>query len=120
MAKNHLLECLEKRDLLNEDGASEATLLGWGRRFEEAGLLNDAVEFYDRADSSEDLKRLLESALEEGDLFLYTKLSRILKHDPSRDEWLVLADRAEAAGKFTFAADARRRGGGVEEGGEPG
>jgi hypothetical protein len=120
MAKEYLLECLEKRDLLNDAGVSEAILLDWGQRFEQAGLLNDAVEFYDKADAKDDLRRILQIALDEGDLFLYSKLCRLLGYEASRDQWLALADKAEEAGKLSFAAEARRKGGVVEGDGESG
>lgn len=115
MAKDHLLECLEKRDLLNDADASEKTLRDWGQRFEQAGLLNDAVELYEKADARDDLKRILQIALDEGDVFLFSKLVRILEIEASREQWLAIAEKAQEAGKLSFVAQARRKGGIVEE-----
>ena len=58
-----------------------------------------------------ELKRLLAAAKEEGDLFLFTRLCRILKVEPTAEEWLALGGRAEERGKLAFAQQAYRKGG---------
>jgi len=105
------LSCLEKRDLLNQPAVSVDKLLHWGRVFEEAEMVSDALDFFEKADSREDLLRLFARAREEGDLFLFRRLAKILGHEPTSDEWLSLARRAEDAGKTVFASEALRSGG---------
>lgn len=107
MAKKRELSCLIKRDLLNQPVASVENLLSWGQQYEEQGLLHDAVEFYEKAQAKEALLRLLEVAREEGDTFLFKRVNRILKREPTREEWLSLAKQAEQSGKEAFAADAQ-------------
>lgn len=111
MARKETLSCLEKTDLLNQAAASIETLLHWGRKYEEAGLVFDAVEFYEKANEREALDRLLKNALNEGDAFLFKRVSRALKFEPSREEWLELAKKAQELGKYTFAVQAYRQGG---------
>lgn len=106
MAKKPEFSCLIKRDLLNQPVASVENLLSWGQQYEEQGLLHDAVEFYEKAQAKEALLRLLEVAREEGDTFLFKRVNRILKREPTREEWLSLANQAEQSGKEAFAADA--------------
>ncbi|GLI34090.1 MAG: hypothetical protein GX433_18505 [Deltaproteobacteria bacterium] len=109
MAERDILGCLEKRDLLNQNAVSVENLLFWGKRYEEAGLLSDAVDFYEKAKATDALNRLLENAKEEGDFFLFNRLSRILNFEGTSDDWMYLARQAEKAGKFTFAAQAALR-----------
>lgn len=114
MGKKDSLGCLEKRDLLNQPAASLETLSYWGRKLEESGSVFDAVDLYEKANEREALDRLLKDALNEGDTFLFRRICRSLKHEPGREEWLVLAKRAEDLGKYAFAAQAYRQGGDEE------
>lgn len=106
MADKKLMGCMEKRDLLNQSAVSVESMRTWGERYEEAGLLSDAVDFYEKAKATDALERLRGNALGEGDFFLFGRLSRILGHDPTPQEWMELASRAEKAGKQAFAAQA--------------
>lgn len=111
MAGRELLTCLEKRELLNESVVSVDRLLEWGRRYEEAGFIYDAVDFYEKAGAREDLVRLLDEAKSEGNLFLVNRLCKILNTELTSQEWLAIGEEAERAGKLTFAEEAYRRGG---------
>ena len=111
MAKEDLLSCLAKRDLLNQTVVSVETLLHWGKVHEDEGLVHDAVNFYEKANAREDLARLLGRAQEDGDVFLYSRLCRLLDHKAEKEDWIALARRAEEAGKHSFAAEAYRRAG---------
>lgn len=115
MSNKKSLTCLEKRNLLNQPTVPPETLLQWGRHYEERGLIHDAVDFYAKANTEEELTRLLEVALEDGDLFLFRRLCRVLEHEPTAEQWLFLATRAEKAGKYSFAAEAYRQKGDEEQ-----
>jgi hypothetical protein len=119
MAKRYDLGCLEKREILNEAVTAREVLLSWGEHYEEVGSLYDAVDFYEKADAGDALSRLLKKAQDMGNLFLFRRICRILGHDPDRDEWLLLAKRAEELGKLAFAAEAKRLGGGMDSPDEP-
>ncbi len=107
MPKEGLLSCLQKRELLNRSAVSVDELLTWARRYEEADLVHDAVDFYEKAQAWEDLERLCRRAVEEGDYFLLKRLMSLTGKDPSADQWRRLAERAEELGKTTFAEKAR-------------
>jgi tetratricopeptide (TPR) repeat protein len=108
MAKGEKLTCLEKRDLLNQSAVSIQTLFQWGQVYQESGLLNEAVDFYEKTNAKEPLSGLLKIVLEDGDVFLFKRICRILGYEPDAAEWLPLAKKAEEGGKFAFAAEAFR------------
>lgn len=111
MAGKERLNCLEKRDLLNQAAASPGTLSNWGQKFEEGGFLYDAVDFYEKAGAQDALERLLKVCFHEGDTFLYRRISRLLGREPEREEWIALSKNAEGLGKSCFAVQAGRHGG---------
>lgn len=106
MAGMKRMSCLEKRSLLNRSAVSVDELIAGGRFYEEQGLVHDAVDFYERAEATEELQRLIDSALEDGDFFLFNRLNRLLKRSPREDEWRRLAMRAKELGKDGFAEQA--------------
>jgi hypothetical protein len=103
MENNKLLSCLEKRDLLNLPAASVDTLMEWGDRYLEAGFVHDAVDFYEKAGAKEAVTRLLETAEDDGDVFLLRRLCSLLEREPTSEEWLTAAEQAERLGKDHFA-----------------
>lgn len=111
MARRGNLNCLEKRDLLNQSAASVESLMKWGEHYESMGLVHDAVDFYAKANAREVLERLLENELKDCDVFLIRRLSRFLNREVNREEWLDVAKRSEEQEKFRFAAEAYRLGG---------
>lgn len=111
MARKGKMSCLAKRELLNRATVAVDTLEAVGRRYEEAGLVHDAIDLYAKAGAAEALQRLLEVAVEEGDWFMFKGLCRALQREPSRDQWLTLAAKAEALGKQVFAVQAYQEAG---------
>jgi hypothetical protein len=69
------------------------------------------VDFYEKANSVEDLDRLFRKAQGEGDVFLFSRLCRILKREATAEQWLQMAGKAEEAGRHSFAAEAKKRSG---------
>lgn len=116
MDRGPILSCLDKRELLNQSVVAVEKLIHCGWAFEEADLVHDAVDFYEKAKSREDLTRLLDRAKEEGDLFLFRRILKILHHEPGSEEWLTLARKAQEAGKVTFASEATQLAGRVDTG----
>lgn len=103
MGNRNGLSCLEKREWLNRSAVAVDELMAKGRALEEAGLIHDAVDFYEKAQARRELERLVSLAVDEGDAFLFLRLHRILKTDPSAEQWKTLAQRAEALGKTLYA-----------------
>lgn len=106
-----LLSCLEKRELLNQSAVSVDRLLQWGTAYEEEGLISDALDFYERANASEALERLLIVAHDEGDTFLYGRILKALGREATAGEWVSLGKKAGELGKDAFAREAFKRGG---------
>lgn len=111
MVKKNWLNCLEKRDVLNQSPISVESLKQWGEQYEEEGLDHDAFDFYQKAAATEALRRLLKRAEESGDYFLFCRICRVINHEPSEEEWVALARQAESLGKNAYAKEAYRRAG---------
>ena len=109
MGRDALLSCLDKRELLNQSPAQAVKLIEWGARYEEAGLPQDAVDFYERANAADALERLLPAAADEGDAFLFGRILKALGREAAEEEWLAVARRAEELGKLSFAQQAASR-----------
>lgn len=109
MGKGGFLSCLEKREILNRSPVSVDELTAQGRAFEEAGLIHDAVDFYEKAQAWAEIERLVSLAVEEGDAFLFVRLYRLLKKDPPAHQWKALEERAESLGKTLYAQRAREQ-----------
>lgn len=103
MGNEGFLSCLEKRELLNRTAVSIDDLCARARAWEEAGLIHDAVDFYEKAQAWGEIERLIPLAVEEGDTFLFSRLCRLLKKDPPPEQWRALAAQAEALGKIRYA-----------------
>lgn len=112
MSKTKSLNCLEKRSLLNRSPVPVEELVAWGRQYQQAGHVYDAVDFYERAGVTDELASLLPLAISDGDVFLFRRLCRLLGKEGTASEWLELARRARELGKDTFAEAAFREAGG--------
>jgi len=107
--------CLKKRDLLNSDRSDAAHCVHLGTACLEEGRVSDAVDLFEKARHREGLDRLIERCLDDGDVFLFRKVARILDLSPGPDQWLKLGDRALSLGKLHFARAAYREGGAPEK-----
>jgi tetratricopeptide (TPR) repeat protein len=107
--------CLKKRDMLNSGRSDPAYLVQLGTAYLEEGRVSDAIEFFEKARHREGLDRLLERSLEDGDLFLFRKITKILDLSSGPDQWIKLGDRALALGKLHFARAAYREAGAPEK-----
>jgi hypothetical protein len=97
--------------MLNRSSVSAAQLLKWGNIFEEEELINDAIDFYEKAADSESLEKLLPLVHDQGDTFIYGRILKALGRQVPADEWISLGKRAAELGKDAFALGAYRRGG---------
>ncbi len=107
MARRSIPDPLARRHLLEQApdparaAAVAAAYLAEGRR-------NEALDFLVRADDRDTLARLRTEAVAEGDAFLLRSVCRALAEEPSAEEWSRLAEAAAAAGKESYASEARR------------
>jgi hypothetical protein len=118
VAKN-LLSSLEKRDLLNQSAVSADQLQMWGSRYEEEGFVNDAIDFYERADFKSGLENLISRAMEDGDAFLFGRILKALGREAEPLQWIALAKKATELGKTAFAREAYKKSGTETPAGEP-
>jgi hypothetical protein len=101
---------LERRHLIEREIAP-AQALKTAEAYLAEGRALEAVEFLAKADDHERLEALRREAIEAGDVFLMRAVASAMGKPPERDEWLALAEAAEAAGKQRYAVDARRQAG---------
>ncbi len=109
MANDDLPDFYEKRRVLYNDDVPVEEVIAMGRRFMEAEMYNDALEFFERGRSDEDTRRVAEAAMELGDTAIWLRCKRILREEPDEESLRAIAKRAEAQGKFMFAIEAYRR-----------
>jgi hypothetical protein len=66
--------------------------------------LNDALDFFEKAQHFEGVSKIKDLAIQSGDLFLYKRCCNILKTKESNKELLELAEKAISSGKVSFAS----------------
>lgn len=105
MSHTKLPDAIFKRDVLY--GARKvptAKLIELGKDFERAGWVSDAVDFLTQAKDEGTLRGLRAKAVEEGDTFLFLKISRSLGDTESVFEELrKCAIKAVSLGKIRYA-----------------
>jgi hypothetical protein len=101
MAK--LLDPLKRRDMLYGKNTSAGVLREYGDLYLNEGKPNDAVEFFGQACYKEGLQRIRQMAIEEGDLFIFSRATEFLQEEGSPDDWRKVGKRALEHGKYLFA-----------------
>ncbi|RLB04477.1 MAG: hypothetical protein DRG83_04640 [Deltaproteobacteria bacterium] len=105
-ARKDLINCLKKRDILNNNGIEDRVLIEYGSGFFEMELYNDAIDFFEKANYEDGLKSIKDLAIDAGDLFLYNRCCKALNIKEDKNELIKLAENAKEAGKLTFASQA--------------
>ena len=100
-----------KQTMLHGQDSKPADLIRLGRRFLEEGWLNDAVDFFKKAEDQQGLADVRALAIEQGDVFLLRQLLRAGAPAAAEDEWKQIGERAFALGKLQFAREAYRMAG---------
>ena len=107
MSKNldtNFPDAITKRDILHGvKKMGEAQRAALGKQMVAADWLSDAVDFLTLA--PEELEKIKNLALEEGNTFLLTKVFRVTNTENS-DTLLKCAQKAEELGKFRYALKA--------------
>ena len=115
MAEEDLPEFAEKRELLYSDDVPMERVKEVGRQFMAEELFNDALEFFERARSVEDVRTVADTARDIGDTAVWLRCKRILGEEPDRETLLTIAAAAEELKKYSFAIEAWRRLGDEEQ-----
>jgi len=102
-AMSKLPDHLKRRDVLYGKNTPAEVLREYGDLYLNEGKPNDAVEFFGQACYKEGLQRIRQMALEEGDLFLFSRATEFLQEEVSPEEWRKLGRKALEQGKYLFA-----------------
>ena len=99
----NLLSCLKKRDLLHNPNirGEEFAQYGWAYLKQDRPV--DALDFFEKAQDLEGIRRIREWSLEQGDHFLLQQTSKLLKEPVPEDSWRKVGEKAQAAGRLQQA-----------------
>jgi hypothetical protein len=98
--------CLKKRDLLHNPQISNDQLSQYGREFFNQVRLVDALNFFEKAQDLEGIRKIRERSIEEGDPFLLQQTSKLLKETAPEGAWRKVGEKALADGRFQQAMTA--------------
>ncbi len=103
-----LLSCLKKRDLLHNQniGSREFSQYGWDYLKQDRPV--DALDFFEKAQDLEGIRKIREWSLEQGDPFLLQQTSRLLKETVPEDLWRKVLGKAQAEGRLQQALTAAK------------
>ena len=107
MASEKIPGPLERRHLIERELPDEKAI-GLADAYLAEGRGAEAVIFLEKAGARDRLEALADRAVSEGDAFLFRAVGQALGEEPPSDQWLALAEAAEAAGKLRHAESARR------------
>jgi tetratricopeptide (TPR) repeat protein len=102
-AMSKLPDSLKRRDILYGQNTPAEVLREYGDLYLHEGKPNDAVEFFGQACYKEGLQRIRQMAIEEGDLFLFSRAAEFLQEEISPEDWRKLGKKALEQGKHLFA-----------------
>ncbi len=111
MAKAKLPDYKEKQKILYRDNTSPSALADYGDKYLDAERISDAIDFYQKANHIEGLKKIKELAIEDGDVFEFQHILNALNTDASGEEWNTIGKKALELKKYTFAIHAFEKGG---------
>jgi predicted Zn-dependent protease len=108
MAKSNVPNSLERRHLIERE-LPAARALAIAEAYLEAGRCEEAVVFLGKAGAEDRLDLLAREAVEAGDAFLLSEISRVRRREPDPQTWQQLAESARRAGKEGYAETAERQ-----------
>ena len=104
MAKsNSLPPFAKKRAILFGQKTSEAKLRATGEQFLAKNRFDDALEFFQRGNAEDLIRSVQNEAVAAGNVPLLMRACRALKQQPTRDQWMAAARKAESNGMFSSA-----------------
>ncbi len=100
-----LPDSITKRDILF--GARRARpdeILALGKAYASEGYLSDAIDFFAKVNSHDDMAALISKVVEEGDTFLLLKIHRFVGDEKLPQATILqCAQKAESLGKVRYA-----------------
>lgn len=95
-----------KQKILYIDQTNPQILEKYGDAFFSQGNLSDALDFYQRANSTDGLQKIKNVALESGDVLLFTRAAKALNLELKTTDWENIAQIAVGLKKYLFARHA--------------
>ena len=99
----------EKQKILYIDSTPSGTLTSMGERYLQEDRISDAIEFFQKAAYREGLEKVLEMAVESGDIMDFQQILKALGRGATDEEWNLIGQRALALKKYAFAFQAFER-----------
>jgi hypothetical protein len=103
---NKQLDYRQKQKMLYVDKINQNSLQNYGDSFLEEGLLPDALDFYQRANHQDGLKKIKDMAFESGDVMLFQQAAKVLNLEIKPMDWESIAQKAMSFKKYLFARHA--------------
>jgi hypothetical protein len=103
-----LPEPLRRREILYGPQTPPETLIEYGKAYEEAGRIDDALQFFEQARDRAGLERVKHQAFQAGDAFMLKRIAKAMPEMVTPADWEQMASRAEALGKQLYAEQARQ------------
>jgi hypothetical protein len=98
---------LNRREILYGPDTGTEKLVEYARAYEEAGKVDEALQFYTQAGDRDGLARVKNRAIDSGDAFLLKAVARALPDLVDEGDWKSLIASAEKLGKQLYAEQAR-------------
>jgi len=95
-----------KQKVLYIESTPAMTLTSMGERYLEEDRISDAIEFFQKAAYREGLEKILEIAVESGDVMDFQQVLKALGREATDEEWNRIGQRAMALKKYAFALQA--------------
>jgi len=104
----NLLTCLKKRDLLHKQNIESSEFAQYGWEYLKQDRTVDALDFFEKAQDLEGIRKIREWSLEQGDPFLLQQTSKLLKEPVSGDSWKKVMEKAQSEGRLQQALTAAK------------
>jgi hypothetical protein len=99
---------LRRRDVLYGPETPPEVLVEYGQAYEDAGRMDDALQFFEQARDRAGLARLKAYAFKVGDAFILKRIAKASPELVTPGDWEQLVQRAEGLGKTLYAEQARQ------------
>lgn len=101
----------QKQRHLHAEKLPPAALIQLAEQWMQVGNLNDAIDYFGAAKSSDHLKNILRQSIQEGDLFFAEKCASALGLPMDKQQYNELGEQARRLGKLLFAQRAFEKAG---------
>jgi hypothetical protein len=98
---------LKRREILYGASTPPEALVEYGLAYEEAGRMDDALQFFEQAADRKGLARMKDHAFATGDAFVLKRIAKVAPDMVAPADWERMVKRAEELGKAFFAEQAR-------------